>query len=561
MAYIRLFTKTPSPGTEYKDTERYPSALAYSIHMEVSKDGRDYEVLNQGYGILFAEANIREDNTIDERGAIYPVMHKRATGGYGFLAHRVDKDRNIDEAVADRILYWKTEDMEHFTDVGLISYDEAAADLGVSADFLKELCAQKNETFEQEISEEEYNAITKLWIPIYNTGVEYNKNLTVSSKDDLKGLKVRALYSDGSYHDKCVYIDESQIDFEKGGTYEAKAVMTQPEYTFPLAEGYADPIVLFYEGKWYFIATNDNTDDVGLFVRGADTIDGLFAPDVQEYVILDYDEEKQFIQTFWAPEFHMIGGSLYILFAVGPKDWGPHSHMMKLKDGGNILNASDWETPVRVVRSDGSPIEKSGITLDMTYLKVNGKSYLIWSERYHIGTPLDSGSMIYIAETNEDKPYVITTEPMLLTRPLYGWEHQHGTINNEGPYPLVTDDKIYIAYSGGAAGSTSYVVGTMTTDIDADLLDIKSWTKSVTPLLSDHSVEGEHGPGHNGFYKDENGDTWITYHAKLTPGWATRSTAIRRVHFDVYGTPVFNMSKERDISPEYKELTFNITVV
>jgi len=196
----------------------------------------------------------------------------------------------------------------------------------------------------------------------------------------------------------------------------------------------------------------------------------------------------------------------------------------------------------------------------MTYLKVNNKSYLVWSERYHIGSDLDSGSMIYIAETNEEKPYVITSEPMLLTRPLYGWEHQYGTINNEGPYPLVTDNKVHIAYSGGSAGGYSYVVANMTADIDADLLDINSWTKSVTPLLSAHSVEGEYGPGHNGFYKDENGDTWITYHAKLTPGWATRSTAIRRVHFDVYGDPVYNMSKDRDIDPKYKELTFNVTV-
>ena len=81
----------------------------------------------------------------------------------------------------------------------------------------------------------------------------------------------------------------------------------------------------------YFIATNDNNDDVGLFVRYADTVAGLFDKDVKEYCILDYDEDRELIQTFWAPEFHMIGDDLYILFAVGPKNWGPQSHMMKLK--------------------------------------------------------------------------------------------------------------------------------------------------------------------------------------------------------------------------------------
>lgn len=167
---------------------------------------------------------------------------------------------------------------------------------------------------------------------------------------------------------------------------------------------------------------------------------------------------------------------------------------MKLKSGGRIECREDWEDPVKVIRTDGTPLAKSGITLDMTYIKVRGRSYLIWSERYHIGTPLDSGSMIYIAEINEDKPYVIISEPVLLTRPLYGWENQYGTINNEGPYPLVVDNKVYIAYSGGSAGGYSYVVGLLSIDDDKELLCADEWDKAISPLLSAYSVEGEYGP-------------------------------------------------------------------
>ena len=36
---------------------------------------------------------------------------------------------------------------------------------------------------------------------------------------------------------------------------------------FPLAVGYADPVLLFRGGAWYFLATNDNVNDIGLFVR------------------------------------------------------------------------------------------------------------------------------------------------------------------------------------------------------------------------------------------------------------------------------------------------------
>ena len=126
----------------------------------------------------------------------------------------------------------------------------------------------------------------------------------------------------------------------------------------------------------------------------------------------------------------MIGGELYILFAVGGKKWAPQCHMMKLKKGGDILKSEDWEAPVRVCRRDGSYLTRDGITLDMTYFKVNDISYLAWSYRYGINSPSDTGSMIYIATTDEKKPWVLTSEPVLLSRPLFGWENTAGTINN-----------------------------------------------------------------------------------------------------------------------------------
>ena len=64
--------------------------------------------------------------------------------------------------------------------------------------------------------------------------------------------------------------------------------------------------------------------------READAVEGLFSG-AEEHLILDKDEERGFIQTFWAPEFHQIGGELYILFAVSGVKWGPQCHMMKLK--------------------------------------------------------------------------------------------------------------------------------------------------------------------------------------------------------------------------------------
>lgn len=308
---------------------------------------------------------------------------------------------------------------------------------------------------------------------------------------------------------------------------------------FPLAPGFADPVIFRWKNAWYFIATNDNLDDVGLYVRKADTVESLFAENVTESCILPYDEKRDLLQTFWAPEFHVIGGELYLLFAVGGKEWGPQCHMMHLKPGGEILNADDWEDPVKVVRRDGSALWEGGISLDMTYLSAGGKSYLVWSARQKIFTEEDTGSMLYIATVDEKKPWILTGEPVRLARPLYGWENMQGTINNEGPFALVAGDTVYLAYSGGAAGGDSYAVGCMTAFAGADLCDPKNWKKCPAPVLSSYLAEGVYGPGHNAFFKDEKGELYMTFHGQTACDRKKRCTAVARVRTDEKGSPVW----------------------
>ena len=310
------------------------------------------------------------------------------------------------------------------------------------------------------------------------------------------------------------------------------------KYQFPLAKGYGDPVIFPWEGKWYYVSTNDNLDDIGIYVREADTVPELFAAGITEHLILPYDESRELIQTFWAPEFHVIGGDLYLLFAVSGRQWGPQCHLMKLKDGASIIDPNGWEDPIKVVRKDGSPLATGAITLDMTYLKAGRGSYVVWSYREHIGTPLDTGSMLYLASIDEKEPWRLTSEPVLLTRPLLGWENVEGTINNEGPNEFVKDGRIYLTYSGGAANGYTYAVGLLTADFNADLLDSNAWSKSISPILSFYSVE-EFGPGHNSFYTDENGNLMIAYHGEMGLKEHLRCDMIRRVCFKEDGTPYF----------------------
>ena len=323
----------------------------------------------------------------------------------------------------------------------------------------------------------------------------------------------------------------------------SKPKKTKREFPFPLTHGYADPVILPWKGKYYFLSTNDNTNDVGLYVRVSDTIMGLFDPGFREALILDKDEEKGFIQTFWAPEFHIIGDTLYILLAIGGEVWGPQCYMMLLKEDGDIMNPADWETPVKVVRKDGSPLAPDGITLDMTYFCAGGKSCLAWSYRREIFSPLDTGSMIFIAKADDENPTQLKSDPVLLTRPLYGWENIQGTINNEGPYPLITDKYVYLSYSGGAANGYTYAVGMLRIPIGADYLDPKAWKKYNTPVLSYYSSNGVYGPGHNSFFTDYDGTVYMMYHGEenlVKSG--ERCSAMHRVHFDTDGEPIFDIT-------------------
>lgn len=432
--------------------------------------------LRNGYGILFAKGEISDDNVILERGLTNPIICRKDNTIWIYGIY-VD---SLGNRVGENLYYlWTTTDFVRFEDRGL-----------VDAEVHKEQIEEA--TDELVLTDEEAIIIRKVWIP------------------------------------------HTREDMIKSG---------QPAGTvfpFPLAEGYADPTLFQWREKWYFLATNDNTDAVGLYLRTAGTVEGLFTPGYEENCILGYDEKRNLIQTFWAPEAHVIGGELYILFAVGGKKWAPQSHMMHLKANGNPMVPQDWEDPVRVLKKDGLPLTEKGITLDMTYLENRGKSYLIWSERYEIGTPYDSGSMLYIAQIMPDKPWVLVSDPILISRPLYGWENQGGTINNEGPYVLKLQDKIYVAYSGGAAGGYSYVIGYLICNAADDPLVPKNWRKTITPVLSAFAAKEQEGPGHNSFFRYDDGILYVAYHAQRPGEDNRRNTAIRQVFLGYEGFPMLD---------------------
>jgi GH43 family beta-xylosidase len=565
-----------------------------------------FEPLNRNYGILFAKATIDEQNIIQEKGLMNPYLFRSPSGTFGIIAVRVSKEGQDDVESKGHILLWTTEDLINFHYIGLINLhkdlyvkeaiceysleerkhvirwrdwdgncyrntldclsDPGSISLPEQSDayIFERPNVSLNEVVPGNILQVDKSigeAFRSYWSPVYNTEIRVPGQVMLTSSKELMEVNATAVYSDGSTTDKRVIWDSGSIDFSVPGSYTVKGRVDQERYSFPLAAGYADPVILPLDGKYYFVATNDNNNDIGIYVREAITIGDLFAPGFKESLILDVQEEKGFVQTFWAPEFHWIGEDLYILFAVSGTVWGPQCHAMKLKKGGDILNPADWEEPVRVKRMDGAYLTEDGITLDMTYFKTDGVSCVVWSYRNGISTPYDTGSMLYIATVDERNPTILTSEPILLSRPLYGWENIQGTINNEGPYPLITEDTVYITYSGGAACGYTYALGLLSIPRGSNFLDADAWKKSSTPVLSYYSINSLYGPGHNSFFRDYDGNTMIMYHGeKELVAFGTRCSAMHRVHFNQQGVPIFDMVGDRDLNTALANVVIEIMI-
>lgn len=547
---MKLFLYTKSA-----DEKTYPHGLADSIHMAWSQDGIIYNPFNNDYGILFAEGKIDKSDVIQREGVILPEVFRHRNGEYFIMARRVDKEGNpVDEEERKRV-WWRTVDFIEFIDM------ESELEHVFKAE-LKKVSQKKTGKFWQgseiEIGKIQLENICRRWDTVRMTGIKYEKMPKLLSEEELEKFQVTVCYSDGSEHKKHVKWEAPMA--KSGGTaggrnlerYLLRGTIMQPEFGFPIAKGYGDPVLFSWKGQRYQLATNDKTEGIGLFVK---TEEG------KEHEILSYNQEEGFEKCFWAPEFHVIGEKAYILFAVSKKIWNPQCYFMELKENGCITDARSWKKPVRVCRANGSPLEEEGISLDMTYLKTKSRSYVLWSRRYNTGTETDSGSMVCIAEIEEETPWILKSEPTVLTRPLYGWENVNGTINNEGPYALLLNGTIYLTYSAGGSDDYTYAIGLLTANEEDDLLQKESWKKSRIPVISFCSIAGEYGPGHNSFFIDDDGTIRILYHAEQAQDSHRRCIGSRRIHVGANGKPIWSMAKEEDLLPEKQNIELWISNV
>jgi GH43 family beta-xylosidase len=307
---------------------------------------------------------------------------------------------------------------------------------------------------------------------------------------------------------------------------------TAPGWNNPIVPQRADPhVTLQPGGTYYFTASVPEYNRIEL--RRAKSLGGLTTAEPHIAWRLPAPGITGYI---WAPELHRINGKWYIYFA-GARGRGIGSirmHVLENKSADPFTGTWTEKGPIKM--------NWDSFNLDATTFEHRGVRYLAWAQ----APQTEGGTDVYIAKM--DTPWSITGNQVLITKPEYPWELRGGVRVNEAPSVLIKNGHIFMTYSASATDAT-YALGLLTADEDADLLNPKSWKKSLEPVLASSTENSQFGPGHNCFTTTPDGKTnIIVYHARSyehirgsslrNPDRATRAQVIR---WRTDGTPDFGV--------------------
>ncbi|KAK3400813.1 glycosyl hydrolase [Sordaria brevicollis] len=300
-------------------------------------------------------------------------------------------------------------------------------------------------------------------------------------------------------------------------------------YTNTLIPQRADPhITKHTDGFYYFTATVPAYDSI--IIRRSPTIQGLSS--ASETTIWRRKSSGIGSNQVWAPELHHIDGKWYIYVALGvANQWrirafvlegvGPNPQTAQWTEKG-LVN-TDWDT----------------FSLDAHQFEVNGTRYLVWAQQEPSRT--DENSSLLIARLIN--PWTIQRPATVISRPLLSWERV-GYKVNEGPATLQRNGRIFLTYSASATDS-NYCMGLLTANLNADLLNAASWSKSQTPVFVSNANTKQYGPGHNSFTVSEDGlSDVLVFHDREYPDITgdplndpNRRTRVQKIYWKADGTP------------------------
>lgn len=346
-----------------------------SVYMAASRDGKEFEVLNNGGGVIFSK-NIHGTLAITN-----PKIYKEDNE---FIVTATDADPQ------KGVHIFTSKDGVNYYDDKLVDSDNRTASTLEKSSFRLMLNGENIlETDEKislgnvvELTEEEYSYIVNKLGTVVNTGVEDLGSIDVVPGDDVAGLlqekyaAVNAIYSDGS--DQSFRIDWNEalkgVDFFSPGSYTLTGQVIQPKYLNKLkelngsnlfeddpdnrneeekdhydeatktvyydetkfVEGMADPCIYWDETTGYYYMTGSYFPEEGdaidagdktqqydrVVLRRSKTLEGL--QNRKDQVTIWKAGNQGFIdngsivkrgyRNIWAPEIHRVGKNWVIYF-------------------------------------------------------------------------------------------------------------------------------------------------------------------------------------------------------------------------------------------------------
>jgi hypothetical protein len=303
------------------DENLYAPKLADSVHFAFIEDGKVLPLLHNS-GIVYARA------VPGERGVLHPYSLRDpwmvfADGCWHILARRIEADGTADASSEGMLLHFTSCDLIHFAEEALLPESAPLAEgyatraaAPVDGFSLPEGCIPAGVI---DIPEDVVLRMRHRFITPVNVANDVPDCVEAAAPADVCKVKALARYSDGSTVEKPVDWQLSSVDFATPGEYEVEGCIRQHRYEFPVAWHKADPAICKYQGKYYFISTNDLDGNHSLYIRQADSIPGLVT--AQQHLILDTKSYPHLGNLLWAPEMHIILGRLYIFHAGTPESF------------------------------------------------------------------------------------------------------------------------------------------------------------------------------------------------------------------------------------------------
>ncbi|WP_100448924.1 family 43 glycosylhydrolase [Glycomyces xiaoerkulensis] len=288
--------------------------------------------------------------------------------------------------------------------------------------------------------------------------------------------------------------------------------------TNPIRSNGADPWLEYWDGYYYMSTT---TWDSTVIMRRAATLEGLKT--ASDTVVWDDADVPDRCCSHWAPEFHRIDGTWYLMYTSGFSQTdldGQKLHVLR----------STGDTPMGPYEFMGTPLPNQW-NIDGSYLEVNGQLYLLWSEW------IGSDQTVRIAAMSN--PWTVTGSHATISSPTHDWEVQ-GSRVNEAAAVLQHGGRTFVTYSASSCDTPDYKLGLLELT-GSDPLSASSWTKTPTPVFQ--SANGVYGTAHNGFFTSPDGsEHWLVYHGNPSPSdgcGSTRETYVQPFTFGPDGTPDF----------------------